>query len=369
MIYTITKSENGHEISAHLQGKPYLAGSSHPNFETIRDILLSDQDDAEDALIGLFNIAFTAGQKFDRVSDRITYSSNNLYFDGEVVHGALVDAVIRAIKDGTTDFKPLALFFEKVVDNPNEHSKENLYRWLANKSFEIAEDGDILGWKGVRYSDGQYLSTTAGDAFADGVFYKQSFIPHVPGTIVEMVRGDVHWDPQVGCAAGLHVGVFNFASSYGNCMLQVKINPRDVVSVPTESSDQKMRVCRYFIVSEVDRYSKGLISRVTIPDDDEDFEVGGEDEFEADGTPVGQVDHWLERLLAEEEEIERRAAETQQDTEATATDGQIKCSECGTSFTPKNAKNIYCKKQCRWAGDRKAKKAEAKAAVKQGRKK
>jgi hypothetical protein len=47
------------------------------------------------------------------------------------------------------------------------------------------------------------------------------------------------------------VGSFDHAAGYGNTLLEVKVNPRDVVSVPSDTGGAKMRVCRYTVVQEI----------------------------------------------------------------------------------------------------------------------
>jgi len=58
----------------------------------------------------------------------------------------------------------------------------------------------------------------------------------------------------VGCHTGLHVGTYAYASNFGQgALLEVQVNPRDVVSVPTDCSAAKMRTCRYVVVDTIDQ--------------------------------------------------------------------------------------------------------------------
>ena len=110
-----------------------------------------------------------------------------------------------------------------------------------------------------------------------------------------MPRGDVEHDPGVGCHVGLHAGTWDYASSFAQgAVLTVEINPRDVVSVPTDCQDQKMRVCRYtvtgiteqelgsFVADEYDEDEE--IEGYELPEDDQE-----DDEEETPYTPVS----WL----------------------------------------------------------------------------
>jgi mRNA-degrading endonuclease RelE of RelBE toxin-antitoxin system len=63
----------------------------------------------------------------------------------------------------------------------------------------------------------------------------------------------VAFDPSTGCASGLHAGTYEYAKMYASgALLKVVINPRDVVSVPTDSDAQKLRVSRYRVVETID---------------------------------------------------------------------------------------------------------------------
>lgn len=64
-----------------------------------------------------------------------------------------------------------------------------------------------------------------------------------------MPRDRVDSNGRVECSVGLHVGTYEYASGYvGNMMLLVKVNPRDVVSVP-DYDFSKLRSCRYTIIA------------------------------------------------------------------------------------------------------------------------
>jgi hypothetical protein len=55
-------------------------------------------------------------------------------------------------------------------------------------------------------------------------------------------------------------------------MLEVHVNPRDVVSVPTDSNWQKVRCCRYKVVDVIDQpYSTAVLDVDGSRDDDEHF--------------------------------------------------------------------------------------------------
>ena len=72
------------------------------------------------------------------------------------------------------------------------------------------------------------------------------------GDTCEMNRRQVSDDCGQGCAAGLHVGTFDYANEWagnGGVVVLVKFSPADIVSVPTDCDHKKMRVSQYEVVS------------------------------------------------------------------------------------------------------------------------
>jgi hypothetical protein len=239
-------------LTAFINGEMYSCTNAHANYERIREMC----EAGDESVVSLFDISGTAQERFRRLSERVSISGGVIYFDGEPVDNSLTQQVVRFIEDGVEDFEPLIHFFEKVQTNPNPHSREQLYRWLADRAFTINPEGNILAYKGVdvRSVDGQnaYFSISHGRAIVDGEVHNGA-IPNPIGAVVEMPRSDVQHDPSVGCHTGLHAGTWNYASNFAQgAVLTVEVNPRDVVSVPTDCEDQKMRVCRYKVVEVVE---------------------------------------------------------------------------------------------------------------------
>jgi hypothetical protein len=89
--------------------------------------------------------------------------------------------------------------------------------------------------------------------------------------LVRLSVSKVNGNRNSHCAAGLHVGAFDYAKSYGgidldddeggggNKLMICKVNPRDVVSVPNDCRCQKLRCCRYEVVSEFEDLFKSVV--------------------------------------------------------------------------------------------------------------
>lgn len=229
-----------------------LATKDHPNFGRIVNALETGEDNV-DTLHALFDVGVAIVKNFEHLSERVTVSHGKLYLDGDEMETALSQAILRFHAEGNDDFKPLVAFLEKLAQNPNPLSVEQLFRWLRDKRYAFAPDGDFIAYKGVRTGTKGvgYESVNSGTAFVNGAVMKGS-IPNKPDTIIEMPRSKVTFDPKQGCSTGLHAGNWRYAKEFSQgAVLRVKINPRDVVSVPTDSNDEKLRVCRYKVLNIV----------------------------------------------------------------------------------------------------------------------
>ena len=270
--YTLVSNGDGNKVVSVFTGTEILvAQSDHPNFDTILDRLTNGLRMDED-FEGLFDIAETVRQSFENLSERVSVANGRVYFDGDEIHGVITDHILRFLDDDE-ELTPVVNFLENVMQNPEPHSRENLYRWLQADAagFTIDQYGFIVGYKGIALDDqGLPVSIHSGRAIVDGEVV-EGRIPNTEGSIIEMPRSGVAFDPSLGCSYGLHVGTWSYANSFGNGgTLEVRVNPRDVVSVPTDSGDQKMRVCRYEVVRLISEpYASPVLS-------DDEFGYEGE---------------------------------------------------------------------------------------------
>lgn len=240
------------------------ADSNHPHWDSI----INGLTNGDESVYALFDVRGGVGAKLRRLSERITTDGGNIYFDGDAIDDALSQQILRFLDEGVDDYKPLVNFMAKIAENPSQHSRDNLYRWLRAQGFSITLDGDLVAYKGVKvYRDEgrdetRYVSSHSGPAIVDGVAVNGR-VPNNPGSVVEMPRSQVTANPAIGCHVGLHVGTWNYASTFADVTLEVHVHPRDVVSVPTECSDAKMRVSRYKVVQQIGKpYADAVLKPV-----------------------------------------------------------------------------------------------------------
>lgn len=272
--------DNGQKtLAAVIEGDVRIINDVHPNFDKVYEQVFVSQTMTESDILGLFDMAREVSRRFEALSERVTVSGGTVYFDGDPVHNALTEQVKRFMDEGL-DFSALVHFFEKVMTNPNVHSQEQLFEWLSRHRFALTPTGDFIAYKGVatKGEDGVFYSISSGTAISDGVQVTGQ-IPQAINSTVEMPRSKVQFDPSVGCSYGLHAGTWSYASSFARgAVLTVIIDPRDVVSVPSDCDAQKLRVCRYRVSSVTPvEYEEALYDDFYDEfDDDDDF--GLEDE-------------------------------------------------------------------------------------------
>lgn len=136
------------------------------------------------------------------------------------------------------DFLPLLRFWRKLKDNPSKNSREQLYSYMMANKMSITEQGDIVFEKGVNKKRGG-----APDQLVDG---HTGDVDHSIGMVVEMPREAVNDDPHQTCSRGLHCAPPEYVRQHysNNVIIEVIVNPKDVVSVPVDYNQTKVRVCR-----------------------------------------------------------------------------------------------------------------------------
>ncbi len=303
--YTHVMTEEGRESLTVFtpSGSPIVATGDHPHFA---ELLAGAQSDTSiDDLRALVDLSNAVAQHFDTLSERVSVSNGRVYFDGDEVNSTITQQIIRCLDDPSMgDWKPLVLFMENVAANPNPHSREQLFDWLRDREFTITANGCFIAYKGVHSRDEEaedsypFQSSSCGEAIVNGERYVGA-IPQGVGATVEMPRSDVQHDPQLGCHTGLHVGTYEYAQGYARAaLLTVFINPRDVVSVPTDCDAEKMRVCRYVVSDDAPtppEESAVIDYGVEIDGEPETFEYNGDEYVVTEERPprAGEL-YWIE---------------------------------------------------------------------------
>jgi len=290
LTYMMAEEDGRASITVIFPGsvEPKIALDSHPNFEKI----LTGARAKDETIKDLFDISETIDKYFDNLSERVAVKNGRLYFDGDEVDNGLTKQVLRFLDEGVDNWLPLVNFFEKVQTNTNEHSREQLYGFVERNEISITPDGDVVFYKGVNKGTDEggndvYTALNSGHGIVDGEELFDSYLPQYIGSTVEIPRKEVKHDPHAACHVGLHAATFDFARSFVNysdnsAVLEVHVNPRDVVSVPHHAD--KIRCCRYVVIGEAEQsHTSPLVGQVSVSnlslDDEDDFSVEPENNF------------------------------------------------------------------------------------------
>jgi hypothetical protein len=250
-------------ITVIVDGASQTVVSSHPNFRPLREAIKAK---AWAKVKELSNIANAVRSYFN---GKIEIRNGELFHEGEKLGGVMVDRTLSMMREGF-DVTHLLRFIENVMANPSYNSRQQLYSFLENTGIPITPEGTFRAYKAVRsdyYSKRVNLKT--GKPVYNGI-----------GTEVTMDRAEIDDNPANTCAAGLHAGNLDYVKGYANGhddrMVEVDINPRDVVSVPNDHNAGKLRACRYVVLRDY----KGKLPDVFVDDSDDDGDYdGGPDEL------------------------------------------------------------------------------------------
>lgn len=267
--YQIVGGNQGQSVTVFYDGKIYSANDGHPNFLRILDAIARNVD--APAVLRLFDTAAEVEARFNLVSGRVTLKGGVIYFDGRPINNAVTTHIVRSLDEGNDNFAPFVNFLVKLQQNPIKDSVETLFNWLQAEQFSLTERGDIIGYKSVYSVDSEtYRSVSSGTASVNGVS-QTGQIKQGIGDVVTMPRAGVTLDPKSACNVGLHVGTYGYAQSFsGDTIIEVVVNPADVVSVPHDCSGQKMRVCQYTVA----QVSTAKHAEAVVFDEDDEDEDG-----------------------------------------------------------------------------------------------
>lgn len=246
MIFNLTGDENGQAVSVFVNGELKTAISTHPRFAEI----VAAATAGDESVVELFDIKTGLTRKLadQRLSDRLVIRGDKLLFDGDELHDALSEQILRHYEENVDTFSPLVAFLEKVQANQSESVRNGLYNWITQQDLTITESGSFLGFKGLR---DDFSSITAGPGVVNDV-EQDGHLDNTPGNVLEVARSYVDDNADVACSTGLHVGTRRYATDFAQGKLVVcEVDPRNVVSVPNDGHE-KIRCSKYVVIEEAE---------------------------------------------------------------------------------------------------------------------
>jgi hypothetical protein len=222
--------DNG--ISLLINMQPYSVDRSHPNFDNIIEAVKADNWDAIPDLIDIAKSVQTFGEgKIEVDAER-----GVVRYEGQEMDPTLVERLLRMMTEGFS-IDPLLNFIKNLFENTSSRAIMELYTFLDYGKMPITPDGFFLAYKRVR---ADYRSVHDGKT------------DNSIGKIVEMPRNQVDDRSDNTCSHGLHFCSHGYLSNFsGERVVILKVNPADVVSIPTDYNNTKGRACRYEVIGEL----------------------------------------------------------------------------------------------------------------------
>ena len=223
----------GKNIILVVDGKSHtISKDTHMNYAKIVDALKSKDWDVLRDLVEPKKAIINFGKGY------VTIESNKVLWKGQPFNNGLADRMITMYQDGFP-IDPMVHLMENLMQNPSNRSVAQFYGFVEKNNLPITEDGYILAFKKVRKD---YMDIHSG-----------TISNHI-GAVIEMDRNLVDDNPDSHCSSGLHFCSESYLSNFGSAndpVMIMKINPADVVSIPTDYNGAKGRCCKYEVVAEV----------------------------------------------------------------------------------------------------------------------
>lgn len=221
-------------ITVFLDGDINTIDSSHANYAPLLEELRKPAAERDLAAIKSF---VTVMAMIDRyVHGKVRMTDAGVLFEGNPVGDLLAKRMLEIFQQGI-DVTPYALFMENVRSNPASYVHRELYEWMEKGKLPITPDGHLIAFKKV---NDNYTDCHTG-RFDNSV-----------GAVLEMDRDACDPNRHRHCSTGFHFCSPDYLKSFGGQRVMiVKINPRDVTSIPSDYSFTKGRTCRYEVIGEL----------------------------------------------------------------------------------------------------------------------
>ena len=222
----------GGNVVVVIDNKPHTISKTHITYQRVVDAIKAGDWDTVKDIIEPKKVVLNYGK------GNVSIQGEKLFWKGEELNGGLAVRMITMLQEGFP-IEPMVHFMENLYQNPSRRAVTELYGFLEKNNLPITPDGHFLAYKKVRNN---FLDIHSGT------------MDNSVGTVVEMERNQVDDDKDRTCSAGLHFCGLSYLPHFGGSdsrTVIVKINPRDVVSIPSDYNDAKGRACRYEVIGEL----------------------------------------------------------------------------------------------------------------------
>ena len=220
-------------ITLYHNGNVVTISTANARYKDIRALILNGE---YDNAVSLINLKEGLTKKIADTDIKLVYGV--LYYKGKKLNNYVARKIISLIeRNRKADL--LVAFLHKLMKNPSERVQDELLQFLEVGMLPLCTDGDFLAYKKVK---DDYMDIHSGTLY------------YTPGNVVEMKRSKCDDDSSRTCSTGLHFCSYDYLSEYGSGsgdkIIVVKINPKDVVSIPKDYNDTKGRACKITVICD-----------------------------------------------------------------------------------------------------------------------
>lgn len=220
----------GNNITVVIGSTPHTISKTHITYSQVLEAIKAGDWDRVKDIIEPVKVVLSFGQ------GNVSIEGEQLFWKGRELHNSLSTRMITMLQEGF-DVTPMANFMENLFSNPSKRAIDELYSFLEKNNLPITPDGCFLAYKRIR---------------ADYTDCHTGKMDNSIGAVVEMERNEVDDERDRTCSTGLHFCSHSYLSHFsGDRIVIVKINPADVVSIPSDYNDAKGRACRYEVIGEI----------------------------------------------------------------------------------------------------------------------
>lgn len=249
-------------ITVFVQGKSYTINKQAKTFELV---LAGVKANDVDKVIQSVNIKESITTALNQNSDLVRLEDDKIFYANREVTGVIASRIFEVIRLGL-DVTPMVKFLENLMANPSKRATDEGFGFIEACSLPITPDGCFLAYKRVRddYRDVHsatvlnkpYNLFTAEDIVAieqtQGKRNEVNVEVINNVTTVSMPRNLVNEDRDQTCSEGLHFCSYDYLQHFGGARIVVlKINPADIVSIPSDYNNSKGRCSKYQVVDEL----------------------------------------------------------------------------------------------------------------------
>jgi len=257
-------------LTVFVKGKPYTVNRSAEIFKATLDAIKKNDPEA---FLSAVNMRQNIVNEFKQVTG-IEIRGNRLYFNDREVNSLISIRVMEMMKFGL-DVSPMVNFIKNLMENPSKRAVDETFGFVQACNLPVTEDGCILAYRRVQDNYMDVHSSSVPNKPAD--LFTAEEINSMPiqcgskdevtvdidsasgGTVVYMDRNMVDEDKDNTCSYGLHFCSYDYLKSFsGKKTIVVKINPKDIVAIPSDYNNAKGRTCRYEIWDEINTDDHGM---------------------------------------------------------------------------------------------------------------